>query len=190
MKYNLGKMSHMEAEEALKKSDTVILPVGTLHGHGPPPIDIDSSSVEWLADEVGKKIGMVTIPVVWYGENEKQKYYPGSIVIGEETLQHYYEDIFRSLRRNGIRKVVVLNGHGGNRESIIRAGRGVRDDGMIIAILEWYSVGRLAYGEEFTDLYKGGKSFVTELAVALAIDGKEVADLRGAPGYKSEWGAA
>jgi len=45
MKYRLWDMSWMEAEEAFKRSDTAILPVGTFHGHGPTPISIDSSSV-------------------------------------------------------------------------------------------------------------------------------------------------
>ena len=45
----------MEAEEAFERSEIVRLPVGTLHGHGPTPISIDSSSVEKIAEEVGKK---------------------------------------------------------------------------------------------------------------------------------------
>ena len=64
-------MSWKEAQEAFKRSDTVILPVGTLHGHGPSPISIDSNSVERLADEVGKRTGLVTLPLVVYGENDK-----------------------------------------------------------------------------------------------------------------------
>ncbi|TMI83398.1 MAG: hypothetical protein E6H04_03115 [Bacillati bacterium ANGP1] len=37
-KHRLHEMSWMEAQEAFKKSDTVIMPVGTLHAHGPTPI--------------------------------------------------------------------------------------------------------------------------------------------------------
>jgi len=190
MKFKLVEMSWMEAEEAFKKSDTVILPTGTIHGHGPTPINIDASSAEWLADKVGEKTGILTLPCTYYGENEKQKYYPGSIAISEETLQRFYEDIFRSVRRNGARKVLVVNGHGGNRESIIRASRTARELGMIIAIVDWYSTARVTMAEDFPDLYitTGGKSYIVELAVALAIDGKEIADLREGEGYRGEWG--
>lgn len=183
MKYRLWDMSWKEAEEAFKKSETVILPVGTLHGHGPTPISIDSSSVEWLAEEVGKRTGLVTLPLLTYGENEKQKYYPGSITISPDTLEPFYVDIFRSLQRNGVRRVIVLNGHGGNREVLIRAGRIVRDLGMIIAILEWWSLGR----QLMPDLFPESGAFMAELAVSLAIGGKDIADLRGT-GYKGEWG--
>lgn len=175
----------MEAEEAFKKTDTVILPTGTLHGHGPTPISVDSSSVEKLAEEVGKITGLLTLPVVTYGENEKQKYYPGSISLSPETAENVYIDIFKSLRRNGIRKVLVLNGHGGNRVAIEAAARKVRSIGILIAISEWWSVGK----QKYQDLWKGDHSYLCELAVALAIEGKDCADLRWKEtGYMGEWG--
>lgn len=173
----------MEAEEAFKRSDTVIMPVGTLHGHGPTPIGIDSSSAEWLAEEVGKRTGLVTLPVISFGENDKQKYYPGSITISPVTMERYFEDVFRSLSRNGIRKVIVINGHGGNRECLIRAGRAVRDVNVVIAILEWWRIGQII----LPDLFPPGGTYLAELAISLAIGGKDSADLRGT-GYMGEWG--
>lgn len=183
MKYKLWDMSHMEAEEAFKRHETVIFPTGTFHSHGPTPLSIDTSSVEYFANEVGKATGFVTLPVTPFGENEKQKYYPGSIVIGEETIEQYYLDVYRSLRRNGVRKVLVLNGHGGNREALIRAGRKAREFGVITLIAEWYVIHRTAFPEEYKDLYGG----IGELAVSIALGGDKP-DLRGEPGYRGEWG--
>jgi hypothetical protein len=187
-------MSWKEAEEAFKRSDTVIMPVGTFHGHGPTPISIDTSSVEYLADEMGKRTGLVTLPVVPFGENEKQKHYPGSIAINEEVFEQYCFEIYKSLRRNGARKVLVLNGHGGNHESLIRAGRKAREFGMVTAIVEWYATARTTFEKEFSDILPkavpgGGRSYIAELGVALVLGGKDIADLRGAPGYKGEWGS-
>src|SRR5712692_3906402 len=108
-KYRLQDMSWMEAEEAFRGSDTAIVPVGTLHGHGPTPIGIDARSVEKLADEVGKRTGMMILPLVAYGENDKMKEYPGSIAISPNVLVAFYTDICQSLHRNGIRKVIFLN---------------------------------------------------------------------------------
>jgi creatinine amidohydrolase/Fe(II)-dependent formamide hydrolase-like protein len=176
-------MSWKEAEEAFKRSDTAILPVGTLHGHGPTPISIDSSSVEWLADELGKRTGLVTLPILAYGENDKQKYYPGSISISQDTLKHFYIDIFQSLKRNGVRRIIVLNGHGGNRETIINASRAAREFGMIIAIPEWWSLVK----ELMPEIQPEKGAFKTELAAALFIGGKDIADFRET-GYKGEWG--
>ena len=184
MKFKLWDMSWMEAEEAFKRSDTVILPVGTLHGHGPTPISIDSSSVEWLAEEVGKRTGLVTLPLIPYGENDKQKYYPGSITIEPETLERFYIDVFRSLSRNGVKRVIALNGHGGGRETLIRAGRAARGFGVVVSIPEWWKLAR----ELMPELHPEKGAFMQELAVSLFIGGKEIADLRGGAGYKGEWG--
>ena len=181
-KYLLWNMSWKEAEEAFKRSDTAILPVGTFHGHGPTPISIDSSSVEKFAKEVGKITGLVTLPIVPFGENEKQKFYPGSITISLDTIERYYIDIFKSLHRNGIRKVIVLNGHGGNREPLVRAARSVRELDMIIAIQEWWTI----MGQLMPEFHKRGP-YIEELAVSLALGGKEIADIRNT-GYKGEWG--
>ena len=183
MKFKLWDMSWMEAEEAFERSDTAIIPVGTFHGHGPTPISIDSSSVAWLAEKVGERTSLVTLPLIPFGENDKQKFYPGSIAIAPETLERFYVDIFRSLNRNGVRRIIVLNGHGGNRETLIRAGRAARDFGVVVAIPEWWSIGK----EIMPELHPEKGSFIQELAVSLFLGGKEIADLRGT-GYKGEWG--
>lgn len=182
-KYRLSEMSWKEAEEAFKRSDTVIMPVGTLHAHGPTPIGIDSSSVERLADQVGRKTGLMTLPLLPFGENDKMKEYPGSIAISQHVLEGFYTDICRSLHRNGTRKVIFLNGHGGNREVLVRAGRNVREIGMLTAILEWWSIGK----KLMPDLFPEG-THIWELAVAMAVGGADIADLR-AGGYKGEWGS-
>lgn len=184
-KYRLRDMSWMQAEEAFRESDTVLLPVGTLHGHGPTPIGIDGLSVERLADEVGKRSGLVILPLVAYGENDKMKDYPGSIAISQRTLEAFYTEICASLVRNRITKVVFLNGHGGNREPLVRTGRNVRELGMLTAIVEWWSVGKKLLPHLWPEP-RG--SYMSELAVAIAIGGREIADLR-VGGYKGEWGS-
>jgi creatinine amidohydrolase len=184
-KYRLEEMSWMEAEEALQNSELVILPVGTLHGHGPTPIGIDSSSVEKIADLVGEKTGTLKLPLLVYGENEKQKFYPGSITISPETLENVYVDVLKSVKRNGVSKVIILNGHGGNRETLIRASLRARKFNLIVAILEWYSIGQQLTPEHYE---KAGGGFMMELALATVIDGEEIADIRPGEGYKGEWG--
>ncbi|TMJ12447.1 MAG: creatininase family protein [Bacillati bacterium ANGP1] len=89
-KHRLQDMSWMEAEEAFKRADTVIVPVGTLHAHGPIPIGIDARSVEKLADEVGRRTGLMVLPVLAYGENDKMKHYPGTITIDQHLIEAVY----------------------------------------------------------------------------------------------------
>lgn len=183
LKFRLWDMSWKEAEEAFKKSDTVIFPVGTLHAHGPTPISIDSSIAGWLAEEVGKKTGMMVLPTLSYGEDEKMKLYPGSIGISPTTMENVCTDICRSLHRNGIRKVVFLSGHGGNRGVLAQAGRNVRELGMLTAIVEWWDTTKT-----WSDLHTPTHySEMDELAIAIVVHGKDVIDV-GRSGYKGEWG--
>jgi creatinine amidohydrolase len=185
MKYRFWDMSWMEAQEAFRKSDTVIIPVGTLHGHGPTPLSIDSSSVEKLADEVGRRTGLPILPLMPYGEDNKMLRYPGSIAISPDVLEGVYTDICKSLHRNGVRKIIFLNGHGGNRDSLVRTARKIRELGMVVAILEWWSIGKKLMPELWPEP-KG--SYMSELAVAIAIGGKDIIDLRKG-GYRGEWGS-
>ena len=182
-KYKLWEMSWEEARDAFKRSDTVIVPTGTLHAHGPSPVSIDASSVENIAHELGRRSGMLTLPLVAYGEDDKMAKYPGSIGISPGTLEAYYTDICRSLRAHGIRKVIFLNGHGGNRESLIRTGNTARGFGMLIAILEWWVIGT----QLMKDLFPRDRVYMEELAVAAAIFGKDLPAVRPGP-YKGEWG--
>lgn len=184
-KFRLRDMSWMEAQEAFERSDTILIPVGTLHGHGPTPIGIDGTSVERLADEVGKTTGMTILPLLPYGENDKMGMYPGSITISQHTMEAFCTDICRSLNYNGVRKVIFLNGHGGNREPLVRTGRNIRDLGMLTAIVEWWSIGKKLLPHLWPET-RG--SYMSELSVAIAIAGVEIADLRAST-YRGEWGS-
>jgi creatinine amidohydrolase/Fe(II)-dependent formamide hydrolase-like protein len=180
-KYKLADMSWKEAQEAFKRSDTVIVPTGTLHAHGPTPIGIDATAPEKLADEVGKRIGMLVLPVTPYGEDDKMANYPGSIGISPGVLEMYYTDICTSLRRNDVRKVVFINGHGGNREALTRAGRNVRKLGMLVAILEWWTIAN------DLSMYPEGSDYLQEMSIGVAIHGKDNIDLREET-HRGEWG--
>jgi creatinine amidohydrolase/Fe(II)-dependent formamide hydrolase-like protein len=180
-------MSWMEAAEAFRRSDTVIVPVGTLHAHGPTPIGIDARSVEVLADRLGRRTGLMVLPVQSYGENDKMKAYPGTITIRADVIEAVYVDICRSLHANGVRRVMFLNGHGGNHEPLLRAARAVRSLGVLAAIVEWGTIERALAPGQYADGNFTSHWGIAELAVAVAADGVEIADLR--PGvYKGEWG--
>lgn len=187
-KYRLQDMSWMEAAEAFRRNDTVIVPVGTLHSHGPTPIGIDARSVEVLADRLGRRTGLMVLPVQAYGENDKMKAYPGTITIRADVIEAVYIDICRSLHANGVRRVMFLNGHGGNHEPLLRAARAVRPLGVLAAIVEWGTIERALMPDQYADGNFTSHWGIAELAIAVAADGVEIADLR--PGvYKGEWGA-
>jgi creatinine amidohydrolase len=128
------------------------------------------------------------LPALAYGENDKMDQYPGTITIRQGVIEAVYTDICRSLRRNGVRKVIFLNGHGGNHDPLLRAGRAARTLGMLVAIVDWGHIEKTLMPHLFKEGNFTSEFAITELAVAIAIDGVEIADLRGG-GYKGEWGS-
>jgi creatinine amidohydrolase len=67
-----------------------------------------------LADAASQKTGVLVAPVVNYGISPYFIDYPGSFSLRATTLLDLVEDIVRSAHHQGFRRILLLNGHGGN----------------------------------------------------------------------------
>ena len=96
------------------KKQTVIIPVGSLEQHGAHlPITTDSDIVTEIASRLGKKCGFIVLPAVSYGVSfEHEPLFNTSIP--QQQFGSYLEDIISSLSKNGIKSIIILNGHHGN----------------------------------------------------------------------------
>ena len=153
MVYELSNMTWWEAENKLQQSKVVIIPVGATEQHG-LHLGLGADWIQaWeMADRVGKKIDRVVLPVLPYGVSGHHKEFPGVMTISEDTYQKVIFEILKSLARNGIHRIVFVNGHGGNTAAIIAAAKEARDKyGMLCSICEWWTVweSRLIFGQGF-----------------------------------------
>lgn len=116
-KYLLEEMTWEEAKEKFKEIDIAILPVGSLEQHGPHlPLSTDAFDVYWLAKEVCKKVREpkpIVLPPINYGISQHHREFV-AISLSPETLINVVYDIGCSLAYYGIKKLLILNGHGGN----------------------------------------------------------------------------
>lgn len=103
---------------ALDRDATVlVLPLGSVEQHGHHmPLGTDTllaHSVSLRAAEcsAGK---VLVLPPPWYGFSAHHMAFPGSITLRAETLMAMVEDVVASLVRHRFRRIVVVNGHGGN----------------------------------------------------------------------------
>jgi creatinine amidohydrolase len=103
----------------LPKNDRVaVIPVGAIEQHGQHlPINTDNVLVENVCSEATRRApsDIVLLPLVPYGACEMTGDYPGTISISPDTLINYIYDVVKSLARHGFTKVLIVNGHGGNR---------------------------------------------------------------------------
>jgi creatinine amidohydrolase len=114
------ELTASEWPAALKKSsETCILPIGILEKHGPHvPIGSDLIQVREWAARATKKEYAVVFPDYFYGQMNEAKHQPGIFALPERVVWDLLEATCDEIARNGFKKIVIINGHGGNPQMI------------------------------------------------------------------------
>ena len=147
----LHEMSWAEAKEYFTKNDIAILPVGSNEQHGPQnPLGTDHLIAKAIAEETAKRTGVVCLQVVPFGVSSHHKQFWGTIYISPRTFQNYVKEICLALSYYGVRKIVIVNGHGGNLPALMQMARELRDKGIFVSIFQWWS----AASKFLPDLFK------------------------------------
>jgi len=120
LRYRWDELTASDWPMALKMSDsTCILPLGILEKHGPhAPIGTDLINVrEWSARAAAKEYAVV-FPDYFYGQINEGKHQPGAFSLPPRVVWDLLEATCDEITRNGFRKIVIINGHGGNPDLI------------------------------------------------------------------------
>ena len=95
---------------------TAILPVGVIEPHGAHlPLGTDMMACHWIACEAAEREAAIVFPPYPWGINHEGAHLPGAIVIERDLLFAMLEAVCDEMGRNGIRKIIITSGHGGNR---------------------------------------------------------------------------
>ncbi len=151
MKILWEDMSWPEIEEVLKRPNAVILPTGSTEQHGLHlPVNVDSRCAAYIAEQAARKVSeenqipVLVLPVVPYGDTATFRYYPGTVSLSIDTFSRVVEDIVRSLVVDqGVKNVVVLNGHNSNTIAIATALRKLSTElpGTGLYAVTWWDLG-------------------------------------------------
>ena len=117
----------------------MILVLGAVEQHGYLSLTADVKIPQALADAAAQKAGVLVAPAVAYGISPYFLDYPGTFSLRVETLLNLVEDLLRSAYRHGFRRILVLNGHGGNdpvRARMVEVANGL--DGLQISWYAWW----------------------------------------------------
>jgi creatinine amidohydrolase len=98
-----------------RSAATCILPIGILEKHGPhAPIGSDLIHVrEWSARATKREYAVV-FPDYFYGQIYEARHQPGTFALTPRLVLELLQATCDEIGRNGFKKIVIVNGHGGN----------------------------------------------------------------------------
>lgn len=147
----LHEMSWTEAKQYFIKNDIAILPVGSNEQHGPQnPLGTDHFIAKALAEETAKRTRVLCLQVIPFGVSSHHKQFWGTIHISPKALKKYVRETCLSLNYYGVKKIVIVNGHGGNLSALAELTRELREKGIFISIFQWWP----AASKLLPDLFK------------------------------------
>jgi creatinine amidohydrolase len=98
---------------------TCILPIGILEKHGPHlPLGTDLLNVRYASLHAAEKEFAVVFPEYYFGQIFEAKHEPGTIAYSRSMELNLLQETTDEMARNGCKKVLIVNGHGGN-ESLL-----------------------------------------------------------------------
>lgn len=101
-------------EAYLQRDDRCVLPIGSTEQHGALSLAVDAILAEKVAQDAAAPLGVPVFPRVNYGLCPYFSAYPGTVTLRTETLLALVRDILSSLHASGFRRILIVNGHGGN----------------------------------------------------------------------------
>jgi creatinine amidohydrolase len=110
----VANMNWTQVEAYLQRDDRCVLPLGSTEQHAYLSLATDSILAEQVALAAADPQGIPVFPVVPFGITPSFRAYPGSVHIRVQTYLSLVRDVLDSLAGMGFRRILIVNGHGGN----------------------------------------------------------------------------
>ncbi len=154
----LADISWTDAEEIFRETDVVLLPVGSTEQHGPHnPLGTDHLVAAALSRVVGEKTGVPVLPVIPVGVSEHHRHFSGTLWVPPQIFRDYIKAMALCAVSHGARKILIVNGHGGNTAALMEvAGELRREHNIFAAVLIAFPPsmrGHAGAGETSVNLY-------------------------------------
>jgi creatinine amidohydrolase len=137
-----------------------VLPVAATEQHGPHlPLSVDTALVDGVVaaalPHIAPEVSALFLPTQAVGLSPEHAAFGGTITLKAETLIRLWTDIGESVAATGVRKLVMLNSHGGQANVMDIVARDLRARlGMLVFSVNWYGLPlRTAQGNDVNDLF-------------------------------------
>lgn len=110
------ELTAREFKEAIAKSQgTCLLPFGILEKHGPHlPIGTDLLNVRYVTEHAAQQEYAIIFPEYYFGQISEARHEAGTIAYNADLQMKLLQATTDEMGRNGCKKVIIINGHGGN----------------------------------------------------------------------------
>lgn len=135
----VSEMNWMMMEEYLQNDDRCVLPLGSTEQHSYLSLSVDSILAECVALEAAEPLGVPVFPVLAYGITPYFRAFPGTITLRVASYLGVVRDILDGMAEQGFRRIVLVNGHGGNTPAQSLAGEWMADHpGVQVKFHNWW----------------------------------------------------
>ena len=124
----IADMDWRMIEDWVRHDDRAILPLGSTEQHAGLSLATDAILAERIAVDAAEPLGIPVFPVMPFGLAPYFQAYPGSITLRVATLCAVVGDVLDSLKRGGFRRILIVNGHGGNQPAAALAQEWLMDN--------------------------------------------------------------
>jgi creatinine amidohydrolase len=122
-----------------KANVVIVQPIGAIEQHGPHlPLVVDAAIATAV---VGKALTLLpetipayALPPLCYGKSNEHWHFPGTVTLSAQTLRQVLMESAQSLYRAGFRKLVWVNGHGGQPQVLEMAARDLHQEHPDLAV--------------------------------------------------------
>ncbi len=165
----LENLNYLEVETYLEQKDIILVPVGSVEQHSAYGlIGTDFLAAEGIAGMVGKAMNILVAPTICYGISPHHMAFKGTVTLQTDTFVAVVADVVHSLVAHGFKRIVFINGHGGNVSAINLALAHVKTEQLpgMFQLISWYELDdvRKAVAEFFGDK-EGSHATPSEVAV-------------------------
>lgn len=109
------KMTADDFAEAVKRTEVCVIPMGVVEKHGSHlPLGTDMIIGRTIAEMAARLEPFVIFPYYCFGQINEARHVPGAIAVSPRMQMELLQEVVDEIRRNGFKKIVLLESHGGN----------------------------------------------------------------------------
>ena len=156
----IADMDWRMVEDWVRHDDRAVLPIGSTEQHAGLSLMTDAILAERMAVEAAEPLGIPVFPAIPFGLAPYFQAFPGSITLRVGTLCALVSDVLDSLKRGGFRRIVIVNGHGGNQPAAALAQEWMMDNpDCRVRTHDWWRAPRTLARVQSTDKVAGHASW-------------------------------